>query len=173
MFQQIGDALIKSLKWKLASNYQCHIYIYVYIYIPTYLHACIYVCMSYVHSYMPAFVCIFLLHVCHIYIHMYISIFKRHIFWLGQPLICQNCPLNGIWVHIYNIQGFIIIRDVSSAVQAASALAPKFLWNTTIHDIYVNGDSIHPKEQLLVCQKNFWTITWIQTIIYYKVWVIL
>jgi hypothetical protein len=24
----------------------------------------------------------------------------------------------------------------------------------------VNGDAIHPKEQLLVCQKKFWTITW-------------
>lgn len=54
--------------------------------------------------------------------------------------------------------GFVIIRDSSSAVQAAAALAPKFLWNATIHNIYVNGD-LHPKEQLLVCRKRFWTIT--------------
>lgn len=53
--------------------------------------------------------------------------------------------------------GFVIIRDSSAAVQAAAALAPKFLWNTSIHNIYVNGD-VHPKEQLLVCRKNFWTI---------------
>lgn len=54
--------------------------------------------------------------------------------------------------------GFIIIRDSSAVVQAAASLAPKFLWNATVHNIYVDGEQ-HPKEQLLVCRKSFWTIT--------------
>ena len=73
---------------------------YICMYIHTYMHACIYVCMSYVHSYMPAYRCIFL--------HMHVCIFKKYIF-----LLCQNSPLNGIWVLLY-LYNIIIYRGLLS-----------------------------------------------------------
>lgn len=54
--------------------------------------------------------------------------------------------------------GFVIIRDTSAVVQEAAYLAPKILWNVSIHNIYVNGEQ-HPKEQLLICRKRFWIIS--------------
>lgn len=118
---------------------------------------------------------VYILHLHHLSIClcMYTIAFRLSIWsrnWKGivyiqnTLLICLMCQLNRIWVFFYqNIQGLVIIRDVSTAVRAASELAPKLLWTSSIHNIYVTGDAIHPKEQLLVCQKKFWTITWTQT----------
>jgi hypothetical protein len=83
---------------------------------------------------------------------------KRIVYIRNTLLIFLMCQLKGAFFN-QTIQGLIIIRDVSTAVRAASELAPKLLWTSSIHNIYVNGDAIHPKEQLLVCQKKFWTIT--------------
>ncbi|KAH7293094.1 hypothetical protein KP509_28G011600 [Ceratopteris richardii] len=73
----------------------------------------------------------------------------------------KGCQMADIMLEMDRILrplGFVIIRDSSASIRKAAALASMFLWNTTIHDIYVNGD-VHPKEQLLVGKKNFWILS--------------
>eukprot|EP00249_Psilotum_nudum_P006933 c20167_g1_i2 orf=363-2150(+) len=73
----------------------------------------------------------------------------------------KGCQMEDIMLEMDRMlrpTGLLIIRDTSSVVLAAAALAPKFLWNANIHNIYLDGQ-LHPKEQLLVCHKKFWFVS--------------
>lgn len=56
---------------------------------------------------------------------------------------------------IVNIQGFVIIRDENHTLSRIIDLAPKFLWDVTVH-MLENEES--GTDQVLFCRKKFWAI---------------
>ncbi|KAH7654926.1 Phosphoethanolamine N-methyltransferase protein [Dioscorea alata] len=52
-------------------------------------------------------------------------------------------------------QGFIIIRDEASIISRIKDLAPKFLWDFTLHTLENEEKKMEP---VLVCRKKFWAI---------------
>ncbi|XP_011626491.1 probable methyltransferase PMT6 isoform X2 [Amborella trichopoda] len=70
----------------------------------------------------------------------------------------QGCQLEDILLEMDRIlrpQGFVIIRDEPPIISSIRDLAPKFLWNTKLHNLV---DEKNQRELVLICQKKFWAI---------------
>lgn len=85
-----------------------------------------------------------LLHAFHLFSH-----YKDHL---------EGCGVEDIMLEMDRMirpQGFIIIRDEESIVSTVQNLAPKFLWDFTLHMLENEEKKTEP---VLVCRKKFWAI---------------
>ncbi|KAL0911006.1 hypothetical protein M5K25_019106 [Dendrobium thyrsiflorum] len=70
----------------------------------------------------------------------------------------RSCSIEDILLEMDRIirpQGYIIIRDEDSLVLRIKGIAPKFLWDVSLHMLENEEKKMEP---VLICRKKFWTI---------------
>lgn len=58
---------------------------------------------------------------------------------------------------VFNLQGFVIIRDEEPIISRIKDIAALFLWEVASHLLENEQKQM---ETVLICQKKFWAISW-------------